>query len=248
MVESNHRCFVQTANLDTKREPTMFVYDFESDVVTNEYHKPISVSWLQVGDTVDNIQYLCGWDTVDQFARLVCTHRNSIWVAHNARSYDSVLLRPALERMAGIKLSVVRSGQKLMLMSIPRLGIRFYDSLNHISDRLANLPKTFGYDVHLTGPTAIPDCPWPLPSDIQTHIQSFLDVKHFRKIKVGAKTYSPDDGNAGEICETLLLPATDDYDDVYETLKTADNLDKGYFPYRFPYTPGYVGELPAIDQ
>ena len=98
---------------------------------------------------MDKIQYMSGWDMLDCFAEMVCSHKNSIWVAHNARSYDAVLLRPALERMAGMKLDVVRNGQKLMLMSIPRLKIKFYDSLNHIQDRLCNLPKTFWFNVKL---------------------------------------------------------------------------------------------------
>jgi hypothetical protein len=62
MVGSNHRCYWQTAQLPNRREPDLYVYDFESDT-TGEYHRVISVSWIKVGATVDNCHYICGWDS-----------------------------------------------------------------------------------------------------------------------------------------------------------------------------------------
>lgn len=221
-VPENHRCYVQTLELSERKEPTLYVYDFESDVVTYDHHHAISVAWLRVGDTIDNIQYIHGLDTVQRFAAIVCSHKSSVWVAHNSRGYDFHLLRPALEAMSGITLDVVRNGQKIMLARIPRYKICFYDSLNHIADRLCNLPKTFGFDVQL---------------------------KANGDIVCGKRVFrSTDDVSClHELCDQLLLPRSDEYIAVYAQLQNADNLTKGHFPYRFPYSPGYCGEIPDVD-
>ena len=65
------------------------------------------------------------------------------FIAHNSKGYDShFILKWLIDQ--GIKPYCIYNGAKIMFMEIPKLSIRFIDSLNFLQMPLKSFPKTFG--------------------------------------------------------------------------------------------------------
>ena len=65
------------------------------------------------------------------------------FIAHNAKGYDAIFILKWLIDQ-GIKPYCIYNGAKIMFMEIPKLSIRFIDSLNFLQMPLKSFPKTFG--------------------------------------------------------------------------------------------------------
>ena len=67
------------------------------------------------------------------------------FIAHNSKGYDChFILKWLIDQ--GIKPYCIYNGAKIMFMEIPKLSIRFIDSLNFLQMPLKSFPKTFGMD------------------------------------------------------------------------------------------------------
>ena len=64
------------------------------------------------------------------------------FIAHNSKGYDSHSVLKWLINQ-GIKPYCIYNGAKIMFMEIPKLSIRFIDSLNFLQMPLKAFPKTF---------------------------------------------------------------------------------------------------------
>ena len=71
-------------------------------------------------------------------------YKEYTFIAHNAKAYDlQFVLKYCVERQ--IKPYFIFNGTKIMMMEIPRFGIRFIDSINFAQSALSLFPKTFGF-------------------------------------------------------------------------------------------------------
>ena len=65
------------------------------------------------------------------------------FIAHNSKGYDChFILKWLIDQ--GIKPYCIYNGAKIMFIEIPKLSIRFIDSLNFLQMPLKSFPKTFG--------------------------------------------------------------------------------------------------------
>ena len=67
------------------------------------------------------------------------------FIAHNSKGYESHLVLKWLIDQ-GMKPYCIYNGAKIMFMEIPKLSIRFIDSLNFLQMPLKSFPKTFVMD------------------------------------------------------------------------------------------------------
>ena len=66
-------------------------------------------------------------------------------IAHNSKGYNGhFVLKWLIDQ--GIKPYCIYNGTKIMFMEIPKLSIRFIDSLNFLQMPLKSFPKTLGMD------------------------------------------------------------------------------------------------------
>ena len=94
-----------------------------------------------------NIQDFYGneytFNTIDDFCKFVFQHKNYMFIAHNAKSFDvQFILKYCVEN--GIKPFCIYNETKIMYMQIEAYKIRFIDSLNFIQDRLSAFPTAIG--------------------------------------------------------------------------------------------------------
>ena len=87
-----------------------------------------------------------GDDCVSQFCKWAInpTRKNTTFVAHNSKRYDSYFILEWLIKNSSIEPKVMINGGSLFEIKISQLKIRFIDSLNFLGTALANLPAMFG--------------------------------------------------------------------------------------------------------
>lgn len=131
-------------------------FDVESKFVNNEHIPNLIVAQRACGLCEDRIFDkhsvcdVCGKNqhvfyTMKGFVNWLLTtktHKNSNVFSHNGRAYDMVLLSKALFD-AGCVPEVIHSGAKIMCLVLKEYKIRFIDSLNFVTTRLAAFPKMF---------------------------------------------------------------------------------------------------------
>ncbi len=86
-----------------------------------------------------------GPDALSDFLKFVSDKkfRDYTAIAHNMRGFDGIfILRELLQN--GVIPDVIVKGQKIMVMKIPDLNVRFIDSFNFLPMSLAKLPGAFG--------------------------------------------------------------------------------------------------------
>ena len=82
------------------------------------------------------IKELCKFFLNDKF-------KGYTFIAHNAKGYDShFVLKFLIDQ--GVRPYCIYNGAKIMFMELPKLSIRFIDSLNFLQMPLKAFPKTFG--------------------------------------------------------------------------------------------------------
>ena len=121
----------------TYTEKYMF-YDFESTQNTGTHTVNLSIAQDFEGkEYVNNsTEDFCKCFLNDKF-------KGYTFIAHNSKGYDChFVLKWLIDQ--GIKPYCIYNGAKIMFMELPKLSIRFIDSLNFLQMPLKSFPKTFG--------------------------------------------------------------------------------------------------------
>ena len=121
----------------TYTEKYMF-YDFEATQNTGTHTVNLSIAQDFEGKEYihNSIEEFCKCFLNDKF-------KGYTFIAHNSKGYDShFVLKWLIDQ--GIKPYCIYNGAKIMFMEIPKLSIRFIDSLNFLQMPLKSFPKTFG--------------------------------------------------------------------------------------------------------
>ena len=121
----------------TYTEKYMF-YDFEATQNTGIHTVNLSIAQDFEGKEYihNSIEEFCKGFLNDKF-------KEYTFIAHNSKGYDCHLVLKWLIDQA-IKPYCIYNGAKIMFMEIPKLSIRFIDSLNFLQMPLKSFPKTFG--------------------------------------------------------------------------------------------------------
>lgn len=82
--------------------------------------------------------------TTQEFGRFVMSQRNTTFIAHNFKGYDSQFILDYC-RTNGVTPEVIMNGSKCSYMNLPIQKIRFVDSLNFLPMALSKFPETFGF-------------------------------------------------------------------------------------------------------
>ena len=113
-------------------------YDFEATQNTGTHTVNLSIAKDFEGNEYihNDIEEFCKFFISDKF-------KNHSFIAHNSKSYDMHFVLKWLVDQ-GIKPYCIYNGAKIMFMEIPKLSIRFIDSLNFLQMPLKSFPETFG--------------------------------------------------------------------------------------------------------
>ena len=113
-------------------------YDFEATQNTGTHTVNLSIA-----QDFEGKEYI--HNSIDEFCKgfLNDKFKGYTFIAHNSKGYDShFILKWLIDQ--GIKPYCIYNGAKIMFMEIPKLSIRFIDSLNFLQMPLKSFPKTFG--------------------------------------------------------------------------------------------------------
>ena len=113
-------------------------YDFERTQNTGTHTVNLSIAQDFKGKEYvhNSIEEFCKCFLNDKF-------KGYTFIAHNSKGYDShFVLKWLIDQ--GIKPYCIYNGAKIMFMELPKLSIRFIDSLNFLQMPLKSFPKTFG--------------------------------------------------------------------------------------------------------
>ena len=113
-------------------------YDFEATQNTGTHTVNLSIAqgWEGKEYIHNSIEEFCKGFLNDKF-------KGYTFIAHNSKGYDChFVLKWLIDQ--GIKPYCIYNGAKIMFMEIPKLSIRFIDSLNFLQMPLKSFPKTFG--------------------------------------------------------------------------------------------------------
>ena len=113
-------------------------YDFETTQNTGTHNVNLSIAQdINGKESLHN--------SIDDFCKCFLNDKfkGYTFIAHNSKGYDShFILKWLIDQ--GIKPYCIYNGAKIMFMEIPKLSIRFIDSLNFLQMPLKSFPKTFG--------------------------------------------------------------------------------------------------------
>ena len=121
----------------TYTEKYMF-YDFEATQNTGTHNVNLSIA-----QDFDGNEYV--HNSIDEFCKYFLNdkYKGYTFIAHNSKGYDChFVLKWLIDQ--GIKPYCIYNGAKIMFMEIPKLSIRFIDSLNFLQMPLKSFPKTSG--------------------------------------------------------------------------------------------------------
>ena len=113
-------------------------YDFEATQNTGTHNVNLSIAQDFEGNEYihNNIESFCKDLINDKF-------KGYTFIAHNGKGYDCHFILEWLIDQ-GIKPYCIYNGAKIMFMEIPKLSIRFIDSLKFLQMPLKSFPETFG--------------------------------------------------------------------------------------------------------
>lgn len=137
--DKDHRCFIQPLpkpeNINVEN---IYAYDFESMFDENNKH---IVNLAIAKKLYSDEQFIC--ETLEEFCKFVLSKKNTTFIAHNGKAYDTWLIHHYLVRQTNKRpTKLIMAGNKIMYMKIG--SVRFIDSLNHIAQGLSTFPSTFG--------------------------------------------------------------------------------------------------------
>ena len=113
-------------------------YDFECTQNTGTHTVNLSIA-----QDFDGKEYV--HNSIEEFCKCFLNDKfkGYTFIAHNSKGYDShFVLKWLIDQ--GIKPYCIYNGAKIMFMEIPKINIRFIDSLNFLQMPLKSFPKTFG--------------------------------------------------------------------------------------------------------
>ena len=113
-------------------------YDFEATQNTGTHTVNLSIA-----QDFEGKEYI--HNSIDEFCKYFLNdkYKGYTFIAHNSKGYDShFVLKWLIDQ--GIKPYCIYNGAKIMFMELPKLSIRFIDSLNFLQMPLKSFPKTFG--------------------------------------------------------------------------------------------------------
>ena len=113
-------------------------YDFECTQNTGTHEVNLSIAYDFEGK--EYVHY-----SIDEFCKCFLNDKfkGYTFIAHNSKGYDGIFILKWLIDQ-GIKPFCIYNGAKIMFMELPKLSIRFIDSLNFLQMPLKAFPKTFG--------------------------------------------------------------------------------------------------------
>ena len=123
----------------TYKEKYIF-YDFEAIQNTG-----IHTFNLSIAQEFNDREYL--HNSIEEFCKgpINDKFKDYTLIAHNSKGYDShFVLKWLIDQ--GIKPYCIYNRAEILFMEIPKLSIRFIDSLNFLQMPLKSFPKTFGMD------------------------------------------------------------------------------------------------------
>ena len=113
-------------------------YDFEATRNTGTHNVNLSIA-----QDFNGKEYL--HSSIEEFCKCFLNDKfkGYTFIAHNSKGYDCHFISKwSIDQ--GIKPYCIYNGAKIMFMEIPKLSIRFIDSLNLLQMPLKSFPKTFG--------------------------------------------------------------------------------------------------------
>tara|TARA_R110002051_G_scaffold169520_2_gene240134 strand:- start:762 stop:4772 length:4011 start_codon:yes stop_codon:yes gene_type:complete len=145
-VPPDHKCYMMPKKIKDFSELYIF-FDFETHI---DYLKEGEVAHRvmyavsqyfdsEEGDYIyhHNIEDWCKWALCDD-------HKKYTFIAHNGKGYDfQFILKWIITETSEVP-HTINDGRKITYMTIDKLNIRFVDSLNFLTCRLADMPKMFG--------------------------------------------------------------------------------------------------------
>ena len=157
------------------RKTKYMVYDFETTQDTGEHIVNYVHAWDFNGDEFT-------FQTIEEFCKFAFSTRyeNYTFIAHNAKGFDNqFILGYCVEQ--GLKPYTIMNGSKIMFMKVGK--VTFLDSMNHVAGRLADFPKTFGFEEMKKG--YFPHL-FNTPEN-QKYIGPIPDTKHFNPDRMSPK-------------------------------------------------------------
>lgn len=148
-VSIKHRCFIPKLEPGAKtlekwnQLANVWSFDMEAEIHEGKAHHVtlIIAKNRYTGEVVD----FKGDEAMSCFADFALKQKDTTWIAHNARGYDTWLLNRHLKQKTGTRPNkIVLAGAKIMFLKYG--SVTFIDSLNHIQSKLEDLPATFGLD------------------------------------------------------------------------------------------------------
>ena len=147
MVETLVRNLVKNNDLITKKDwcyscrtytEKYIFYDFEATQNTGTHNVSLSIAQEINGREYlhSSIEVFCKGLINDKF-------KGYTFIAHNSKGYDCHFILKWLTDQ-GIKPYYIYNGAEIMFMEVPKLSIRFIDSLNFLQMPLKSFSETFG--------------------------------------------------------------------------------------------------------
>lgn len=139
----DHRCFIKEKEIKDKGLVNLVAFDFESWIDEEGNHKVMYI--VSMERLTNKINIWEGKDSLKDFINWCLDQKNTTFIAHNGKSYDTWLIHYyILNNMNKRPDKLILAGQKIMYMKFK--SNCFIDSLNHFSCPLDAVPQTFGLD------------------------------------------------------------------------------------------------------
>ncbi|XP_076840973.1 uncharacterized protein LOC143485425 isoform X1 [Brachyhypopomus gauderio] len=143
----NHQCFIEPLEKE-KRSNKLIFYDLECHQATGVH----VANFLCCMDFKGETWTWSGEDCVKKFFAKFRkpAYSNYMFIAHNARGYDSYLLLNYLVK-EGVVPNIVAQGSKILCFTDPEFNQRFIDSLCFMPMKLSAMPKAMGFESDAKG-------------------------------------------------------------------------------------------------
>ena len=140
VVDKNHKCYMTPKPIKEISNKYIF-FDFEATQNKGTHEVNLCVSQY-FDDPTPIIHY-----SIEEFCEWLFDkkHKGYTILAHNGKGYDYQFIMKYIYKKTSYKPFIVYAGSKIMTFSIKQgLNIRFVDSVNFMTCRLEDFPKTFG--------------------------------------------------------------------------------------------------------
>ncbi|KAF0047692.1 hypothetical protein F2P81_001325 [Scophthalmus maximus] len=144
-----HRCYIQPLKQETEYSEKLVFYDFETYLDGKGVHVPFLVCtktlygkiWNAYGED-------CAVCFILHFRRPL--FRNSVFIAHNSRGFDSYLLIKTMLTLNMLP-GLTMQGSKVICFTDDDYKHKYVGSLSFLTMRLADMPKALGFEDAVKG-------------------------------------------------------------------------------------------------